>query len=81
MTKIIKSNFGVRFNSEKVAKGSVSSVQKNGSFYTFSLRLSKDDIREFSFSDFERAVKMRKIMISHVERKITIERKKLSKQA
>ena len=77
MSKIIKSGFGTRFNSKNVAKGSVSSVQKKGSFYIFSVRLSHADIREYSFSNFDRALKMRQIMISHIENKIILDRKKI----
>ena len=81
MSKIIKSNFGTRFNSRNVAKGSVSAVQKNGSFYIFSVRLSNADVREYSFTNFDRALKMRQIMISHIENKIILDRKKINNTA
>jgi hypothetical protein len=70
MTKIIETNFGTLINPSRVAKGSASSVVKQGAFYVFSLRLSADDIREYSFTDRTRAENMRKILISHLEQDI-----------
>ena len=76
MSNIIKKKFGTHYNASSVARGSCSSVQKKGSFYCFSLRLSQHDIREYSFTDFERALNMRKHMIEHVEKKILLDVKK-----
>jgi hypothetical protein len=76
MSNIIISKFGTQLNATNVAKGSCSSVQKKGSFFCFSLRLSQHDIREYSFTNRDRAVKMRSHMIDHLERKILLDQKK-----
>jgi hypothetical protein len=70
MTKIIETNFGTLVNPQKIARGSASPIVKQGAFYTFSLRVEADDIREYSFTDRARAVHMREILISHLEQKI-----------
>jgi uncharacterized membrane protein YebE (DUF533 family) len=70
MTKIIETNFGTLVDPQKIARGSASPVVKQGAFYTFSLRVEADDIREYSFTDRARAVHMREILISHLEQKI-----------
>ena len=70
MTKIIETNFGTLINPNRIAKGSASSVVKKGAFYIFSLRISADDVREYSFTDRIRAENMRKILISHLEQDI-----------
>tara|TARA_B100000900_G_C20146120_1_gene539920 strand:- start:147 stop:371 length:225 start_codon:yes stop_codon:yes gene_type:complete len=70
MAKIIETNFGTLVNPQKIARGSASSIVKQGAFYTFSLRVEADDIREYSFTDRARAVHMREILISHLEQKI-----------
>jgi len=75
MSNIIKSKFGARFNPHLVARGSCSSVEKKGSFFCFSLRLSQDDIREYSFTCRERAIKMRSQMIDLLEKKFIFDRK------
>jgi hypothetical protein len=71
MTKIIETNFGTLINPSRVAKGSASSVVKQGAFYIFSLRINADDVREYSFTDRQRAENMRKILISHLEQDIS----------
>ena len=70
MTKIIETNFGTLINPSKIANGSASSVVKKGAFYIFTIRLSVDDVREYSFTDRQRAENMRKILISHLEQDI-----------
>jgi len=70
MAKIIETNFGTLVNPQKIARGSASPIVKQGAFYTFSLRVEADDIREYSFTDRTRAVHMREILISHLEQKI-----------
>ena len=70
MTKIIETNFGTLVDPQKIARGSASPIVKQGAFYTFSLRVEADDIREYSFTDRARAVHMREILISHLEQKI-----------
>jgi hypothetical protein len=67
MTNIIETEFGTLISPSRVAKGSASIIVKKGAFYVFSLRLSHDDIREYSFTDRQRAENMRKILISHLE--------------
>lgn len=67
MTNIIETEFGTLISPSRVAKGSASSIVKKGAFYNFSIRLSSDDIREYSFTDRQRAENMRKILISHLE--------------
>ena len=77
MTNIIETKFGTLVNTSKIASGSASPIKKSGAFYNFSIRLSNDDIREYSFTNRDRAEKMRKILINHLEEKIKMEYKKL----
>jgi len=70
MAKIIETNFGTLLNPERIAKGSASTVTKQGAFYVFSIRLDTDDVREYSFTDRSRAEQMRQILISHLAQKI-----------
>ena len=70
MAEIIETNFGTLLNPERIAKGSASTVTKQGAFYVFSLRLNADDVREYSFTDRSRAEQMRRILISHLAQKI-----------
>jgi len=76
MTNIIETKFGTLVNTSKIASGSASPIKKSGAFYNFSIHLSNDDIREYSFTNRHRAEKMRKILISHLEEKIKMEYKK-----
>jgi len=71
MSNIIETNFGTLINPSRVANGSASGVVKKGAFYIFSLKISNDDIREYSFTDRQRAEKMRKILVSHLEHMIS----------
>jgi|TARA_Y100001970_G_scaffold268193_1_gene359120 hypothetical protein len=70
MAKIIETNFGTLLNPERIAKGSASTVTKQGAFYVFSIRLDADDVREYSFTDRSRAEQMRQILISHLAQRI-----------
>ena len=70
MSNIIETNFGTLINPARVANGSASSVIKQGAFYTFSLKISNDDIREYSFTTRQKAENMRKILVSHLENMI-----------
>ena len=70
MAKIIETNFGTLLNPERIAKGSASTVTKQGAFYVFSIRLDADDVREYSFTDRFRAEQMRQILISHLAQRI-----------
>jgi len=74
MSNIVETNFGTLINPSRVANGSASSIVKKGAFYNFSIRLSSDDIREYSFTDRNRAEKMRKILISHLEQSIKLKK-------
>ena len=76
MSNIIETNFGTLINPARVANGSASSIIKQGAVYTFSLKISNDDIREYSFPNRQRAENMRKILISHLEEKIKMDYKK-----
>ena len=75
ITNIIETKFGILVNTSKIAAGSASSIKKTGAFYNFSIRVSQDDIREYSFTDLARAEYMRRIMIGHLEEKIKKESK------
>ena len=76
MTNIIETKFGILVNTSKIASGSASTIKKSGAFYNFSIKLNNDDIREYSFTDRQRAENMRKILISHLEEKIKMDYKK-----
>ena len=73
---IIETNFGTRLDPHRVALGSASNVTKQGAFYVFSLRVDTDDVREYSFSNRDRAVAMRNLLISHLEKKVRFENRK-----
>ena len=81
MSNIIETKFGTLVNTSKIAAGSASSIKKNGAFYNFSIRISYDDIREYSFTNLARAEYMRRIMIDHLEQKIKKESKISEKQS
>jgi hypothetical protein len=70
MSKIIETNFGTLINPSRIAKASASNIIKQGAFYVFSLRVDTDDVREYCFTDRNRAENMRKILISHLEQDI-----------
>ena len=76
MTNIVETKFGTLVNTSKIASGSASTIKKSGAFYNFSIKLSNDDIHEYSFTDRQRAENMRKILISHLEEKIKMDYKK-----
>ena len=73
---IIETNFGTRLDPKRVALGSATNVTKQGAFYVFSLRVDTDDVREYSFSNRDRAVAMRNVLISHLEKKVIFENRK-----
>ena len=81
MTNIIETKFGTLVNTKKVAAGSASSIKKSGAFYNFSIRITNDDIREYSFTDLARAQYMRTIMITHLEEKIKKDSKIIARTA
>ena len=73
---IIETNFGTRLDPKRVALGSATNVTKQGAFYVFSLRVDTDDVREYSFTNRDRAVAMRNALISHLEKKVRFENRK-----
>ena len=78
MSNIIETNFGTLINPARVANGSASSVIKQGAFYVFSLKISNDDIREYSFTTRQKAENMRKILVSHLEHMISTTARKVN---
>ena len=78
MSNIIETNFGTLINPARVANGSASSIIKQGAFYTFSLKISNDDIREYSFTTRQKAENMRKILVSHLEHMISTTKRKVN---
>ena len=74
MSNIIETSFGTLISQEKKANGSASNIKKVGAFYNFSIKISNDDIREYSFTNFERAEYMRRVMIGHLKAKIEKDR-------
>ena len=71
MMSIIETNFGTRVDPNRIALGSASNITKQGAFFVFSLRVESDDVREYAFTSRDRAVAMRKGLISHMANKIT----------
>ena len=71
MSNIVEISTGVRVSLQRVAEGSASPVIKKGAFFVFSVRVDNEDIREYSFSNRDRAVSMRKVLIGHIEQKLT----------
>ena len=63
---IIETNFGTRVDPNRIALGSASNITKQGAFFVFSLRVESDDVREYAFTSRDRAVAMRKVLISHM---------------
>ena len=61
LMSVIETNFGARIDPKRVALGSASNVKKQGAFFVFSIRVDNDDVREYSFSDRDRATAMRKV--------------------
>ena len=76
MSKIIETSFGVKIDPLRIASGSVSQVKKSGPFFVFSVRLSAEDIREYSFTNKEKALSMRHVFIGHLEQKIISDARK-----
>lgn len=70
LMSVIETNFGARIDPKRVALGSASNIKKQGAFFVFSIRVDNDDVREYSFSDRNRATAMRKVLISHMEAKL-----------
>jgi len=73
---IIETNFGTKVDLDRMALGTATNVVMRGAFYIFSLRIDSDDIREYSFTNRDRAVAMRKVLLSHMESKLYEQMKK-----
>ena len=71
MSNIVEISTGVRVSLQRIAEGSASPVTKQGPFYVFSVRIENDDVREYSFTNRDRAVSMRKVLIGHIQQKLT----------
>ncbi len=56
VNKIVETNLGKKVDLERISEGSASPVTKSGAFYVFSVRLGPDDLREYSFTNRDRAV-------------------------
>ena len=74
MANIIETSFGTLISPERMANGSVSNIEKVGAFYNFSIKINNEDVREYSFTNFEKAEYMRRVMIGHLKAKIEKER-------
>ena len=73
---IIETNFGKKVDLQRISGGCASLVTKTGAFYEFSLRVAGDDVREYSFTNRDRAVSMRSVLVSHLAQKMSLETKK-----
>ena len=76
MSNIIETNFGKKVDLQRISEGCASLVTKIGAFYIFSVRVAEDDIREYSFTNRDRAVFMRSVLVSHLAQKMQMETKK-----
>ena len=73
---VIETNLGKKVDLQRIAEGCASLVTKVGAFYVFSLRVAGDDVREYSFTNRDRAVFMRSVLVSHLTQKMSLETKK-----
>ncbi len=73
---IIETSLGVKVDPSRIALSSATPIIKSGAFYIFSIRVSSDDVREYSFTSRDRAYSMRKVLIAHLEKKIRHEERK-----
>ena len=71
MSNIVEISTGVKVSLQRIAEGSASPVTKQGAFYVFSVRVDNEDVREYSFTDRDRAVSMRKVLVGHIQQKLT----------
>ena len=76
VNKIVETNLGKKVDLERISEGSASPVTKSGAFYVFSVRLGPDDLREYSFTNRDRAVSMRNVLVGHLVQKMKLEAKK-----
>tara|TARA_B100001559_G_C16130222_1_gene452641 strand:- start:89 stop:358 length:270 start_codon:yes stop_codon:yes gene_type:complete len=80
MTKIVETLSGTMTNPDRIAMGSASQIRKEGPFYNFSIRIDVDDIREYSFTDRDRAETMRQVLIGHLKEKLKTTQNSLHKK-
>ena len=73
---IIDTNLGKKVDLQRISEGSASPITKSGAFYVFSLRVAVDDVREYSFTNRDRAVSMRSVLVSHLAQKMQLATKK-----
>ena len=73
---IIETNLGKKVDLQRISEGFASPITKSGAFYVFSLRVSGDDVREYSFTARDRAVSMRSVLVSHLAQKLQVDTKK-----
>ena len=74
--KIVETNLGKKVDLQRISEGSASPVTKSGAFYVFSVRLGPEDLREYSFTNRDRAVSMRNVLVGHLAQKMKVESKK-----
>ena len=74
--KIVETNLGKKVDLQRISEGSASPVTKSGAFYVFSVRLGPEDLREYSFTNRDRAVSMRNVLVGHLTQKMKLEAKK-----
>ena len=73
---IIETKLGKKVDLQRISEGSASPITKTGAFYVFSVRISEDDVREYSFTNRDRAVSMRSVLVSHLAQKMQLDSKK-----
>ena len=74
--KIVETNLGKKVDLQRISEGSATPVTKSGAFYVFSVRVGPEDLREYSFTNRDRAVSMRNVLVGHLAQKMKIESKK-----
>ena len=74
--KIVETNLGKKVDLQRISEGSASPVTKSGAFYVFSVRVGPEDLREYSFTNRDRAVSMRNVLVGHLAQKMKLESKK-----
>ena len=74
--KIVETNLGKKIDLQRISEGSASPVTKSGAFYVFSVRVGPEDLREYSFTNRDRAVSMRNVLVEHLAQKMKLEAKK-----
>ena len=73
---IIETKLGKKVDLQRISEGSASPITKSGAFYVFSVRISEEDVREYSFTNRDRAVSMRSVLVSHLAQRMQLDTKK-----